>query len=1035
MHISEFSVKRPVFASVISLLLVAIGVLSFTRLPVREYPDINPPVVSIDTRYTGASASVVDTRITQVIENRISGIEGIRTISSSSEDGRSRINIEFELSRDIDAAANDVRDRVSRVLSNLPTEVDPPEISKADASADVLMWLNLASDTLNSLELTDYARRFIVDQLSTVRGVAMVRVGGAREYSMRVWLDREALAARGLVVADIENALRAENVELPAGRIESLERYFTLRTRRNFNTAEDFAGLVVQRGSDGHFIRLGEVARVEVGAVEHRQTIRGNGQEMVGLGIVPLSTANALEVGQGIKAMVARINSQLPDGLRIFESFDRTVFIDQSIREIYKSLGIALGLVVLVIFVFLGSVRAVLIPAVTVPISLTSSLIFLYFMGYSINLLTLLALLLAIGLVVDDAIVVLENIHRRIRLGESPGLAAVRGARQVSFAVIATTIVLISVFVPLGFQTGNTGRLFTEFAFALAAAVGFSSLVALTLSPVMCSLLLKGRDDEGRLAHWVDSNLDRMSTFYRRVLSRAVSHPVWVGLVVLLVVALAVSISRRVPVEFAPDEDRGVFFLVMTGPEGASYEYSLRYMLEAERETLSLVESGEAIRVLTRVPGAFGDPTAFNSGRSIIVLAPWPERRPIREIQAEMRQRLDRLAGVRVFPVARSGLSRQVGEPVQFVIGGSTYEELVEWQQIILDAAAENPGLLNLDTDYKQTKPQMLVRVIPERAADLGVSLRQIGQTLETFFGSRRATTYIDRGEEYDVILQGEAPDRQTSADLENVYVRSERSGQLIPLSNLIEIEEFADAAALNRFNRLRAVTISANLADGYTLGEALAYLEDLVREKLPESAQIDYRGESREFVDAQGAIYFIFAFALLVVFLVLAAQFESFIHPLTILLTVPLAVVGALAGLWITSNTLNIFSQIGLVMLIGLAAKNGILIVEFTNQLRDQGLAFGEAVLRAAQLRLRPVIMTAVSTVFGATPLILATGAGAENRITIGVVIFAGVAFSSIMTIFTVPWSYSLIGRFTGSPGERGKRIDAEAAKRDFIE
>jgi len=1035
MHVSELSVKRPVLASVVSLLLVTLGVASFFQLPVREYPDINPPIVSVETDYLGASAAVVDTKVTQIIEDRISGIEGIRAITSSSVDGESSISIEFELSRDIDSAANDVRDRVSRIIDNLPEEADPPEVFKVDASGDVIMWLNLASENMNGLELTDYAQRFLVDRLSTINGVARVRVGGAREYSMRVWLDREAMAAREVTTDDVERALRAENVELPAGRVDSRERYFTVRTARAYQSEEDFARLVIRKAGDGHLIRLGEVARIRVGAVERRQELRGNEQDMVGLGVVPQSTANTLEVAKGVLAEVDRIQGSLPEGTRIFESFDRTVFIEESIEEIYRSLLIALALVVVVIFFFLGSWRAALIPSVTVPISLIASLSFISFMGFSLNLLTLLALLLSIGLVVDDAIVVLENIYRRIHFQESPMLASTRGSKQVSFAVVATTLSLISVFTPLGFLEGNTGRLFTEFAFALAASVGFSSLVALTLTPMMCSLLLSDEKGEGRLARRVDRTLRRLAGAYRRTLEAAIGRRLLLFGCLALVVGLAVFAFRRLPEEFVPDEDRGVFFALMNAPEGASYEYSRRYMREIEKELMPLVESGEANRVLARTPRSFGDPNSFNGGIAIVVLEPHAQRRGVQEIMAEVRGRIGRLAGVTAFPVSRSGLSQSVGEPVQFVIGGSTYEELARWRDQLLEKAGENPGLLDVDSDFKETKPQFRVIIARDRAADLGVSLEQIGRTLETFFGSRRVTTFIERGEEYDVIVQGSDEDRSGPGDLENVYVRSERTGELIPLANLVALEEIAEAPALNRYNRLRAVTLTANLADGYTLGEALAFLEDEAREILPPRAQIDYKGDSREFVDSQGAVYFIFAFALLVVFLVLAAQFESWLHPFTILLTVPLAVCGAFWGLLITGNSLNIFSQIGLIMLIGLAAKNGILIVEFANQLRDRGADRREAILRASELRLRPIMMTAISTVFGVLPLVLATGSGAENRFAIGVTIFFGVAVASALTVYAVPFAYDLLSRYTRSPLARSQAIDEEAERASYQE
>lgn len=1036
MHLSEFCVKRPVFAAVINLLIVVLGIIAWQRLPVREFPNISPPVVSIETNYRGASAAVVDSKITQLLEDRISGIEGIRSITSSSVDGRSSISIEFMLSRDIDAASNDVRERISRAVDDLPIEADPPEIYKVDSSSDVIMWQNLGSDTLSGLELTDYANRFLVDRLSTVPGVARVRVGGARDYSMRVWLNREAMAARAITTADIEEALRRENVELPAGRLDSETRSYTVRTERLYQTAEEFRLLVVGRGQDGHLIRLGEVAEVAIGAVEHRQELRGNGQDMVGLGVEAQSTANNLEVARNVRAEIARIAPTLPPGTKFYDSYDTTVFIEKSLKGVYRSLIEALVLVVAVIFVFLGNVRAVLIPAIAVPISLIGSMAFLYFMGFSINLLTLLAILLAIGLVVDDAIVVLENVYRRIHLGESAGLAAVRGSKQVSFAVIATTLVLIAVFVPIGFLSGNTGRLFSEFAFAIAASVAISSIVALTLSPVMCSFFLSSKQAESWLGKTVDRSLNKMALIYRNKLEWALRHGGLTAIVILVAAALAVFFYKRLPQEFAPREDRGAFFIVMSAPEGSSYEYSQRYMREIEGELMPLVDKGEATRILIRTPGGFGNPNTFNSGRAILVLSDWDVReRSDTQIMTEVRGKMERLAGIRAFPVARTALSNSAGDPVQFVIGGSTYEELTVWRDAMLAAANDNPFLLNVDSDFKETKPQLKVAIDSARAADLGVPVSEIGRTLETFFGSRRVTTFLERGEEYDVILQGADSDRRSFKDLENIYVRSATSGQLIPLNNLVNLTESADAPSLNRFNRLRAVTITASLAEGYSLGEALTYMEAKVREKLPPEAQIDFKGESREFMDSQGAIYFVLVLALTVVFLVLAAQFESFLHPITVMITVPLAAAGAFAGLYFTGNSLNIFSQIGIVMLIGLAAKNGILIVEFANQLRDQGHELREAILTASQLRLRPILMTAISTVLGAIPLVLATGAGSENRIAIGVVVVCGVSGATVLTLFCIPFVYEKIGQFTGSPGTRAARIDREARDITFKE
>lgn len=1031
MKISDLSITRPVFASVLSLLLITFGVISFLRLPLREYPDIDPPVVSIDTTYRGAAASVVETRITEVIEERIAGVEGIQFIESQSEDGQSSISVEFSTGRDIDAAANDIRDRVSGILDDLPVEADPPDIQKVNSSDDVIMWLNLSSERMTVAELTDYAERFLVDRFSVIDGVARVRVGGAKTYAMRVWLDRQALAARALTVNDVENALRSGNVELPAGSIESNERQFTVRVKRAFMSPADFNALVIGRGDDGYLVRLGDVARVERGAVEERTMFKGNGIPMVGLGIVKQSTANTIDVARNAKEEAARLNKSLPEGMKINQSYDTSVFIEQSIREVYHTLAIAIGLVILVIYLFLGSLRATIVPAVTVPVSLIATFIVLNVMGFSVNLLTLLALVLAIGLVVDDAIVVLENISRRMdEEGETALVAAYRGTRQVGFAVIATTLVLVAVFVPITFLTGDIGRLFGEFAITMAAAVSFSSLVALTLSPMIASKLLRPKSSMNVITRFVENLVTRLQKIYGKSLHSALKHPILSVIVFLAALGSAGFLYTQIPSEYAPREDRGAFFVLVSGPEGATYSFMEEYMNEIESRLLPYIENGEAMRLLVRTPGGFGSSTgSFNSGRVVFVLNDWSMRRPATEIMAEVRAKLADLPGVRAFPVMRQGFGAAIQKPVQFVIGGGTYEELTEWRDILLEKiAASNPGLDGLDWDYKETKPQLEVDVDYDRASELGVTINEIGRTLETMLGSRRVTTYVDNGEEYDVMLEGERDDQRTPTNLESIYVRSDRTGELIPLSNLVTVREFADSTTLNRYNRVRSITLEANLQDGLVLGDALQYLENLAKEHLPETAIIDYKGQSRDLQESGSSMAFVFFLGIIVVFLVLAAQFESYVHPLVIILTVPLAVAGGLFGLYITGNSLNIYSQIGLIMLVGLAAKNGILIVEFANQLRDEGTKFDAALEEAARVRLRPIIMTGITTVAGALPLVLAFGAGAETRIVIGVVVLYGVLVATFLTLYIVPVGYSLLARNTGSPGDVQRRLIKES-------
>ncbi|KAF1694252.1 efflux RND transporter permease subunit [Pseudoxanthomonas koreensis] len=1023
MKLSDLSIKRPVFAVVVSLLLVVLGAMSFMRLTLRELPNIDPPIVSVEVKYPGASAAVVETRITQILEDGLAGIEGIRTIQSSSRNGRSDVTIEFNLSRDIEAAANDVRDRVSRVMDRMPDEADPPEISKVEADAEVIVWLNMRSTVMDTMELTDYADRYVVDRLSSLDGVARVQLGGGQRYAMRIWLDREAMAARGITTADVESALRAQNIELPAGRIESQDRDFTLRVERGYRHPEDFARMPLRKGADGYVVRLGDVARVELGPQERRAYLRSNGVPNVGLGIVRTSTANALDVARAARAEAEIIQQTLPEGTDIFIAFDSTTFIEASIERVYWTLAEAMALVFLVIWLFLGSLRAALIPAVTVPVCLVASFIALYAFGFSINLLTLLALVLCIGLVVDDAIVVLENIQRRADLGEPPLVAARRGTAQVAFAVIATTAVLVAVFLPVGFMEGNTGRLFRELSVALAAAVAISAFVALTLTPMMSSKLVRKHGKPRGLNVWTQRTLDRIGDGYGRQVARMVAVPGRRLLLALLVamglcVAAIVVLGLRVPSELAPAEDRGRFFVMVDGPEGAGFDYTVGQMQQVEKIVLAEVGEGKPVqRANSRAPRGWGGSEDMHTGQVIVFLEDWHKRDvPTDEVVDRLRAEFAKLPGVQVRANVPGGLVGSRGQRYQLVLGGPDYAELAQWRDRVLQRMESNPGIQDPDSDYKETRPQMRVEIDHDRAADLGVSVQEIGRTLETMMGSRQVTTYVDNGEEYDVMLQAGRENRVDPSDLAQTYVRG-RDGALIPLSNLVTLSEIAEPGSLNRFNRLRAITISAGLAPGYSMGEALEWTRQVVAEELPDYAQVDWKGESREYQEAGGAIVLTFTLALLIVYLVLAAQFESFLHPLVIMLTVPLAVLGALIGLWITGSTLNLFSQIGIVMLIGLAAKNGILIVEFANQLRDEGRNVQRAIAEAAKVRLRPILMTSVATVVGALPLVLAGGPGSASRATIGIVVIFGVTFSTLLSLYVVPAFYALLAPYTRSP------------------
>ena len=1029
MVLSDISIKRPVFATVLSLLIVVFGVAALLGLAVREYPDIDPPVVSISTDYTGAAAEVVDTQITQVIEGAISGIEGIRSIESSTEQGESRTSIEFNTSRDVDIAANDVRDAVSRVANQLPEEADPPVVRKADSDARPMMWVTLLSDDWDAAELSDYADRVLADRLSVLDGVADVRIGGERRYAIRVWLDRTKLAARNITVAEVERALRANNVELPAGSVDSSTRNFTVRAEGRLSTVEDFRELVVRRDGN-NLLRLGEVANVQVGVESDVGRLRSSGETAIGMGIIRQSKANTVAVSDAVQAELDLIRQTLPPEVRIAESYDESIFIRASIKEVLTTLAIAVSLVILVIFLFLRSWQATLIPAVTIPVAVIGAFIGLGFLGFSINVLTLLAIILAIGLVVDDAIVMLENIQRRIDNGEPPLLAAYRGAKQVSFAIIATTLTLIAVFVPISFMGGNVGRLFAEFGFTLAAAVIFSSFVALTLTPMLCSKWLRHspESEEGhRLWAFSEKVLNGLANGYRKLLTFSLNQP---GLLLGIGVAgliIAGVIYPQLPQELSPVEDRGVIIMPTNAPRGSTVEYTDHFVRQAEEQLLPYLDEGIAERFLSIVGFRNEEDNAF----MILGLVPW-EQRSVKQQQltTEIRKKLADISGVRISVINPPGLGqRGFSQPVEFVIGGPDYESVQAWSQEIVERASENPNLLNVDTDFELTRPELLVNIDRDRAADLDITVEDVGLTLQTMLASRQVTTYLDRGREYDVVVQANDADRATPGDMEQIFLRPREGGDLVPLKALVSVEEIGANPDLRRIDRLPAVIVSANLAEGYDLGSALEYLNNLAVDNLPPEARVSYQGLSREFQDSSAAIYVTFGLAFVIVFLVLAAQFESWIHPIIIMLSVPLAVTGALIALAWSGISLNIYSQIGIVMLLGLMAKNGILIVEFANQLRDKGYSVRDAILEGATLRFRPVLMTTISTVFGAVPLVLASGAGAESRASIGMVILGGLVFATTLTLFIIPVLYNLLARFAKSSNAVEKELDRLAA------
>jgi len=1009
MVLSDISIRRPVLATVMSLMIVLIGFMSYTRMTVREYPNIDAPVVSVRTVYRGATAEIIESQVTKILEDSLAGIEGIKTLKSVSREEVSQITIEFTLERDVDNAANDVRDRVARVRGQLPNEVDDPVVAKIEADAQAIMWIAFSSERHDALEITDYADRYVVDQLQTLPGVASVIIGGERRYAMRIWLDRERLAGYRLTVQDVESALRRQNLEVPSGRIESAQREFTVLTQTDLRTPEQFNDLIV-RYVNNYPVRLRDLGKAEIGPADERNVVRVNGKPAVGLGIVKQSTANTLSVARAVKAELPKVQQALPEGMRVRVAFDRSVFIEESIAAVYRTLGEALVLVVLVIFFFLRSWRATLIPFVTIPVSLIGAFAFLYALGFSVNILTLLALVLAIGLVVDDAIVVLENVFRKMEHGAKAIPAAFEGAREIAFAVIAMTVTMAAVFVPLAFMTGNTGRLFTEFALSVSAAVVVSGFVALTLTPMMCSRLLRYERKHGALYNRVETFINTTRDRYAQVLGRALRHR---GLVLALGAAAALSsylLFITLKAELSPVEDRGIVIGIMLAPEGSTMAYTDKYASQIEDFYKTVPEIRNYFMVVA--PG-LERPNPVNMAISFVTLAPWSDRqRKQQDIAAQLWPKMSALPGVLAFPINPPSLGQSWrNPPVQFVIQGPTYEALDKYVEQIMEKARAYPGLANIDSDLKLNKPQLDVRLDRNKVADVGVEVETIGRTLETMLGGRQVTRFKRSGEQYDVIVKLRDEARTRPGDLTAIYVRNEK-GELVQLSNLLTVRESVAPKELNHFNRLRAATISANVGAGYALGDALQFLEQVARDILPVTAPYEFDGQSREFRESSATLYLTFVLALVFIYLVLAAQFESFIDPFVIMLTVPLGVTGALLLLKLTGGTMNVYSQIGIVMLIGLITKNGILIVEFANQLRDRGMAVHDAVVEASTLRLRPILMTSLTMVLAAIPLAAAQGAGAESRQQIGAVIVGGLLLGTFLTLFVIPAVYTLVTR-----------------------
>ncbi|MEO7152335.1 MAG: efflux RND transporter permease subunit [Burkholderiaceae bacterium] len=1008
MKLSEISIRRPVLATVMSLVLVLVGAVSFQRLQIREYPRIDEPVVNVRTQLTGASSEVIESQVTKPLEDSIAGIEGVEIITSISRSEQSQITVRFKLTKSPEDAAADVRDRVSRVRGRLPDAIDEPIIAKVEADATPTIYLAFSSDVLSPLEITDLINRIVKPRLQTVPGVADVQINGDRKYSMRVWVDPDKLASYRLTVQDVEDALRKQNLEVPAGRIESQQREFSVTAQTDLTTPRQFAEIAL-RTVNGYTVRLRDVARIEQAPASERSSVRLNGVPAVSMGVIRQATANPLEVSAGVYEILPKIQQDLPPNVKVQQANDNSVFIDRSIQSVYHTIAEAVGLVALVVFVFLRTLRASIIPLVTIPVSLIGVFGIMAASGFTINTLTLLALVLAIGLVVDDAIVMLENIYRHIEEGIPPFQAALRGAREVGFAIVAMTLTLAAVYAPLAFAPGRTGRLFTEFALTLAGAVIVSGFTALTLTPMMCSKLLRHNPSPNRFDRGMESVLVWTTARYEGAL-RFVLGQRWIVLLVMLAAgAGSWFLFTTTKSELAPLEDRGVILATVNAPDGSTLDYTQRYMLAIERIALTYPE-------FDRVFIVTGNPTV-SQGVSFMRTTDWSDRkRSTQQLARDLQPKFAGLPGVSAFPITPPSLGQGFRErAINFVIVTSdSYDNLSKVAQQMLSEIAKNPNIVQPDIDLRLNKPELFINVDRERAADAGVAVDQVARAIESMLGGRAVTRYKRDAEQYDVIVQTQATGRTTPQDIDKIFVRGQKNGieAMLPLSSLVSVRESVSPRELNHFNQRRSVSITANLAPGYSVGEGLAFMDATAAKVLKPGYSTELNGASREFRSSSGALGMVFALALLFIFLVLSAQFESFIDPFVIMLSVPLSMVGALGALQLSGGTLNVYSQIGLITLVGLITKHGILIVEFSNQLRQQGRDTLTAVVEAASLRLRPILMTTGAMVLGALPLALASGAGAESRRQIGWVIVGGMSLGTLLTIFVVPTVYSLFAR-----------------------
>ena len=1015
MKLSDMSIRRPVLATVMSLAIVLFGVIAFSRLPVREYPDIDPPIVSVTTLYRGASPSVVETEITNILEEQFATLEGVKTMTSSSREQGSVITIEFELGRDVNEAANDIRDRVSRVRGQLPREVDDPIVAKVDANAQAIVWLALYSEQYSGLELSEVADRVLKERIQRLPGVGSVIIGGERRYAMRVWLDPLRMAAHELTTQDVETAIRLANAEIPGGRVEGDLREFAVRTRGEISSPEEFGSIVVSQKGENR-VQLRDVADVGIGAEDERSLARWNGKSAVGLGIVKQSTASTLEVAAQVRTALPELSQVLPTGMNLDVAYDSSQFIEESISEVGETILIAMALVIVVVLLFLKSFRATFIPTVAIPVSIIGTFAVVYFAGFTINILTLLALVLAIGLVVDDAIVVLENIYRHMEMGKSRLQAAFDGTKEIGFAVIATTIALVAVFVPVAFLTGSVGRLFNEFGSTLAVAVALSGFVALTLTPMLSSRFLKplhGNAQSGWATRSFDAFFEWLNRFYEGTL-RLVLRIRWAMIfVAFAMVGISVYLFGLMPRELVPTEDRGIGFGIVIAPEGATLDYTDRYMREAENILLAVPERRG---LFSAIGLGFSGPGQVTNGIVFLPLKSREERgKTQQQIVQELFPQMFSIPGVLAFIISPPSLGgRFNSSPVEYVLQADSYDALNQAVGVMMGEAQKLGYLINLDTDLRLNKPQLDIAIDRERAAALGVSVTEIGSTLETFLGGRVVTQFKRGSKQYDVIVQMKSSGRTTPDAIAGIYLRG--TGGLVQLANVVKVTETVSPKELNHFNRLRSAKMTANIAPGVDLGTALDAMDQIAANHLPPGVKRDYDGQSREYKSSSSTLYFMFLLAVVFIYLVLSAQFESFVHPLTILLSVPLAVFGALVSLFLFGQSLNIYSQIGLIMLVGLVTKNAILIVEYANQLRIRGRGVLDAVVEASTIRLRPILMTSFATIFGVLPIAIGIGAGGESRQPLGIAVVGGMFFSTFLTLVLVPVLYTLLGRFTKS-------------------